>query len=351
MHTESTNTRSGMSLRAGRALARSGTAPLPPARFVVGALGLCAALAQAAAAADALPLKSVTLYRSGVGYFERSGVVDGAQTIDLRFDVAHLNDVLKSMVVLDARGQRPPTIAFESAEPLDRVLGGFQVDLRRAESVYALFEQLRGAEIEITTGDGPLRGMLLSVETRGEPDKGQFVSIFTDSGVRTVSLSRMVSFTLLDKQLAEELRTALRTLATRRAENSAGVGVRFGDGARRDVTIGYIHESPVWKTTYRLVLPSDTGAKPMLQGWAIVENQTDEDWSGVRMSLASGRPVAFTMNLREPLFVARPDLPLPIPGVVVARTRTARPSPPSPSSPAADGRVRWSATRRWRASR
>lgn len=341
MHT-STSTRSGMSLRADRALARPVTGHLPPARFLAAAAGVCAAFGAIAGAADALPLKSVTLYRSGVAYFERSGVIDGAQTVDLRFDVAHLNDVLKSMVVLDARGRKPPTVAFESAEPLDRVLGGFQVDLRRADSVYALFEQLRGAEVEITTGEGPVRGMILSVETRGEPDKGQFVSVYTDAGVRTVSLSRMVSFALLDKRLAEELRTALRTLATRRAENSAGVGVRFSEGDRRDVTIGYIHETPVWKTTYRLVLPDDTGAKPMLQGWAIVENQTDEDWSDIRMSLASGRPVAFTMNLREPLFVERPDLPLPIPGVVSGRAYAdgATFAAKAPSSPAPDGRVR-----------
>ncbi|MBX3352024.1 MAG: hypothetical protein KF684_03760 [Phycisphaeraceae bacterium] len=334
-------TRSGLSLRAARDTHSHRPArALPDARWILGALALSCALGHAALAADALPLRSVTLYRSGVGYFERTGVVDGAATVDLRFDVNHLNDVLKSMVVLDAQGQTPPTVAFESAEPLDKALGGFQVDLRRADSIYELLGQLRGAEIDITTGEGPVRGMILSVETRGEPEKGQFVSVLTDAGVKTVPLARMVTFNLLDKQLASELRVALRTLASRRAENQAGLGVRFGEGRERDVTIGYIHESPVWKTSYRLVLPDETGAKPMLQGWAIVENQTDEDWDGVRMSLASGRPVAFTMNLREPLFVARPDLPLPIPGVVTGRAYSDAVAARAPASPAADGRVR-----------
>lgn len=336
-------TRSGLSLRAARDThSTRHSRALPDSRWVLGVLALSAALGQAALAADALPLRSVTLYRSGVGYFERTGVIDGATTIDLRFDVNHLNDVLKSMVVLDTQGRTPPTVAYESAEPLDKALGGFQIDLRRADSIYSLLGQLRGAEIDITTGEGPVRGMILSVETRGEPEKGQYVSVLTDTGVKTVPLARMVTFNLLDKDLAGELRDALRTMASRRAENQAGLGVRFGEGRSRDVTIGYIHESPVWKTSYRLVLPDETGATPMLQGWAIVENQTDEDWESVRMSLASGRPVAFTMNLREPLFVARPDLPLPIPGVVAGRAYAdgAALAARAPSSPAADGRVR-----------
>ena len=50
---------------------------------------------------------------------------------------------------------------------------------------------------------------------------------------------------------------------------------------------------------------SDT-EQPFLQGWAIVENTMDEDWQGVRLSLISGRPISFTMDLYEPLYLKRP---------------------------------------------
>ncbi len=63
---------------------------------------------------------------------------------------------------------------------------------------------------------------------------------------------------------------------------------------------------PIWKTSYQLVLADD--AKPMLQGWAIVENTTEEDWSGVHLTLVSGRPVSFIMNLYDPLYVQRPTV-------------------------------------------
>ena len=43
-----------------------------------------------------------------------------------------------------------------------------------------------------------------------------------------------------------------------------------------------------------------------MQGWAVVENPSDEDWKDVRMSLVSGRPISFQMDLYQPLYVPRP---------------------------------------------
>ena len=50
--------------------------------------------------------------------------------------------------------------------------------------------------------------------------------------------------------------------------------------------------------------------KPLLQGWAIVENTSEEDWSGVNLTLVSGRPISFTMDLYEPLYIPRPQVQL-----------------------------------------
>ena len=70
--------------------------------------------------------------------------------------------------------------------------------------------------------------------------------------------------------------------------------------------VGYVVESPIWKTTYRLVLGADD--KATLQGWALVENTTDDDWNNVRMSLVCGRPISFQMDLYQPLYVPRPTV-------------------------------------------
>jgi hypothetical protein len=84
------------------------------------------------------------------------------------------------------------------------------------------------------------------------------------------------------------------------------VGLTFSGQGKRPVRVGYVVENPIWKTSYRLVL--DAKKKPFLQGWAVVENATDEDWNGVRMALVSGRPISFRMDLYQPLFVPRPTV-------------------------------------------
>ncbi len=274
----------------------------------------------AALAADALPLRSVTLYRSGVGYFERTGPIEGGESITMPLDLSHLNDVLRSLVVLDPGGQSPPMVSYTSTEPLSRLLAGYQIDVRRINTLAELLGQLKGVNLELLTVEGPVRGLMMSVESRSlREGPTQFVTLLTDNGVKSIDLARVSSFDVLDERVAKDLRDALRTLAQRRAEDRADLTVSFGSGDDRTATLGYIHESPVWKTSYRLVLPDETGGKPFLQGWAIVENQTDEDWDDVRLSLVSGRPVAFTMDLRTPLFIARPEIAPPIPGAVMSR--------------------------------
>jgi hypothetical protein len=295
-------------------------------RAVRSAPALLAALmltnAALSGAVDDMPLRSVTLYRSGVAYFERSGTIDPGAGVSLELDLAHLNDVLRSIVVLDNGAKTPPSISYTSSEPLERLLDRYQVDVRRVNTTMELLGQLRGVRVRFSTTDGPVEGLVMGVEARNlrtDEDSGQFVTLLTDLGVKSINLSRVSTFDVLDERVANDLRDALRTLAQRRAEDRAELSVRFGDGPDRAATIGYMHESPVWKTSYRLVLPEETGAKPLLQGWAIVENQTDEDWDDVRLSLVSGRPVAFTMNLREPLFIDRPEIAPPIPGAMVSR--------------------------------
>ena len=104
--------------------------------------------------------------------------------------------------------------------------------------------------------------------------------------------------------------------------------------------MGYVIESPVWKTSYRLVLGDDDGT---LQGWALVENPTEADWTDVDLTLVSGRPVSFVTDLYTPRFIQRPVVALADDAVVRPETYAsgARPSPapaapPPPASPVAD---------------
>src|SRR6202035_3793233 len=96
------------------------------------------------------------------------------------------------------------------------------------------------------------------------------------------------------------------TLALSHDTQKKSVAVHFAGEGKRRVRVGYVVENPIWKTSYRLVLGVKKEEKPYLQGWAVVENPTDEDWKDVRMALISGRPISFQMDLYSSLYVSRP---------------------------------------------
>src|SRR5258708_32223338 len=79
----------------------------------------------------------------------------------------------------------------------------------------------------------------------------------------------------------------------------------------RDIFVSYISEVPVWKSTYRIILPEKAGEKPLLQGWAIVDNTIGEDWKDVQLSLIAGAPQSFIQDISQPQYARRPVVPLP----------------------------------------
>src|ERR1700722_17691139 len=70
-----------------------------------------------------LPVRRVVLYKNGVGYFEHLGRVRGSQDVHIDFTSAQLNDVLKSLTVLDLNGGRITGVDYNSEAPLARRLG------------------------------------------------------------------------------------------------------------------------------------------------------------------------------------------------------------------------------------
>lgn len=310
--------------------------------LVASAAGQARPAAVAAPGAEAvLPLKRVILYRSGVGYFERTGTVRGDSTAMLRFEEGQINDILKSMVLLDldpGAGGKVGGVMYGSKEPLERRLRSFGIDLSEYPDVMELFAQLRGTQVSIETAERRIEGTIFGVENRSQFTSRQpnevhheaFVTLVVPEGIRAVSIQDIVSFQIADPSLREELNQALAAIAESRADDTKTVEVRYTGPQDRErrVAIGYVHETPVWKTTYRLILPDDAdagsqapngGGKLRVQGMAIVENTTDQDWENIRLSLASGRPVGFVMPLYDPVYMQRPIVPVPGIAAVAAK--------------------------------
>ena len=266
-------------------------------------------VATKAAAQQALPLSEVVLYSSGVGYFQRDGMIEGRGDVELRFRVDTINDLLKSMVIQDFDGGQVGTVTYDSRDPITKTLKSFAVDLTTHPGLGQLLEQIRGERIEAATPN-PVVGVVIGVEKKREKvsdkDVGEveYLNILTSDGLRSIPLSQVQRIQITNEQLKAELRQALEVLASSHDLQKKSVRLEFDGKGRRRVRVGYIVETPVWKTSYRLAL-SET-KPPYLQGWAIVENTTDEDWNGIKLSLVSGRPISFRMDLYEPLYVKRP---------------------------------------------
>ena len=260
-----------------------------------------------------VPIRRVVLFSSGVGYFEHDGSVRGSGTTELRFKADQINDVLKSLVLQDRDGGHVAAVTYPSRAPLSKTLRSFQVDITANPSMAELLNQLRGAKVTIAMAGDRIAGTILGVEERqkaasspgAEPVAVPVLDLLNGATIRAIELSSITSLSLDDPQLEEELTKALSALAQARDQDKKPVSIAFNGTGDRRVRIGYVVESPVWKTSYRLVL---SDKRSQLQGWAIVENQTESDWDDVSLSLVSGRPISFTMDLYQPLYATRPNV-------------------------------------------
>jgi hypothetical protein len=265
--------------------------------------------------ATTLPVRRVVLYKNGVGYFEHVGRVVGNQSVSIDFSSAQLNDALKSMTVLDLGGGRIADVSFNSEAPLAVRLGALPLPAGAGATLADLLGALRGARLEVTGGGRTIVGRLLSVE-RLPPAKDDAapknqLTIVTDAGeFRTVDLAPSVSVRLAERDSNTQVNAYLGLLASERAQDRRRVTISATGAGTRDLLVGYISEVPIWKTTYRIVLPND-GGKPLLQGWAVVDNTVGEDWNDVQLSLVAGAPQSFIQPLSQPQYVQRRVIAMP----------------------------------------
>jgi len=265
-----------------------------------------------------LPIRRVVLYKNGVGYFEHVGSVRGSEDVHIDFTSAQLNDVLKSLTVLDLSGGRITGVDYNSEAPLARRLATLRLALGERPTQSEFLGALRGARLEVRTGTAPpITGKLLSVE-RKTRSSAQFtaetdeISLISDSGeVRSADLSPATSVRILDHDLAIEVGRYLGLVASAREQDVRRMTISTTGTGQRNLYVSYISEVPLWKTTYRIVLPTSADKKPLLQGWAIIDNTVGEDWNNVELSLVAGAPHSFIQQLSEPYYGRRPEVPLP----------------------------------------
>src|SRR5262249_30962637 len=208
-------------------------------------------------------------------------------------------------------------VSYESRDPVDKTLKSFAINLHGNPSYGQILNQARGERVEVALQQGvanqpgTLTGTILGVEHQKqavgkETVDVEMLNLWCAEGMRAVKLADVQRVRFLNPLLESEVKRALEVLAQSHDVQKKAVSLNFTGEGKRRVRVGYVVENPIWKTSYRLVLAKGPEEKPVLQGWAVVEKPTDEDWKDVRMALVSGRPISFQMNLYDPLYVARP---------------------------------------------
>ncbi len=265
-----------------------------------------------------LPVKRVVLYKNGVGYFEHTARVHGTQELSIDFTTSQLNDVLKSLTAVDLGDGRVSSVRYNSIAPLDERLKSLRLPFGEQVTQAEYLSALRGARVEVRSGSATAAGRLLSVEKiRKQRTKDDFedvttFSIVTDAGeMRSFELGAGTSVRIAERELTDEVGRYLSLIGSSRARDVRRMSFTATGSGDRDVFVSYISEVPIWKSTYRILFSDKPGDKPLLQGWAIVDNTIGEDWKDVQLSLVAGAPQSFIQDISQPFYARRPVVPLP----------------------------------------
>jgi len=289
--------------------------------------------------AQPLKVRKIVVYKHGVGYFEREGKVTGNQQLSLTFKSAQMKDLLKSLYAVDLSGGKIATISYDTKDPLSKQLEDVLIRVPEGNALTQFLTQLKGARVEATIAGETVTGSVIGIEPVIKQSRDGTVTsyklvLFRDDGkIQPVELLDVSVLKILDENIQQDLKRLLEIhLKAKHADRKSVVLNATGAGERA-VRVGYIIETPIWKTSYRLLF--EEGQRPLLQGWAILENTTDEDWDQVDVSFVAGSPMSFVMDLYTAYYPERHEIP-------VGMTTAPRPMKPEPAAPApvAAGRMR-----------
>lgn len=260
-----------------------------------------------------LGITRVLLYKNGMAYIVRSGQI--AAPVSLTFHPEDMNDILKSFTAWNPDTGSLYSVGYTAGIPTSHMLSRFPFDISGADTGLGGFLiQVKGADLKLDHSGRDLQGKLVAVQQMDRATAPQTTSsdyrltvLLRDGSLQTVWLSDVRSIEFVDPQLRDQLRSYLEVLAAGRQDVTREVSV-YPVPAPGPIQVAYLQQFPLWKTSYRV----DLGAKESkIQGWAQIDNPTGEAWENVTVSLLSGAPVSFKMNLYDPLYTNRTTLPVP----------------------------------------
>lgn len=262
-------------------------------------------------------ISKIRFYKNGLAYFEHEIPVNQNKTnFELLFKREQMNDILKSLTVVDPTGSSVPIVSYESKKSGAKILQEIPINLSREDVLSNLLTQIKGTQIKISLPSRTVQGRIIGIETKLESSStGQiekkYLTLLTKNGeMQAFNLFTIKSIKILSDEINRDVKDILDVSVRALKKNLRTVSISLlkkGKTAKkRDIVASYVTEAPLWKTTYRLIL--DKNKSFIIQGWVIIENTTEENWKDVEVSLIAGKPVSFRYEMYQPYYVGRPYL-------------------------------------------
>lgn len=292
-------------------------------KFFIAAL-LAGTVFTTVAMAGEIPVNKVILSTSGLANFEHSAKISGDSKVEFPVRLDQVDDILKSLVVFDADGKLGG-VTLPGKQPLAQVFKDLPFTQAQLSQPTLLLNAYQGAVVTVKSKDAAITGKILRVEAFNSVDKDgkaqtkSRISLMTNDGIKQAVLEDAQSLQFDDAKIKTEIARALDAIRENGSEGRRVLTVNLAGAGDRDVTLSYVVDAPLWKSSYRMVVPEVGKDKGLLQGWAIVENMTASDWNNVDLTLVSGNPVTFRQNLYQSYYVDRPEIPVQVFGRVMPR--------------------------------
>ena len=272
-----------------------------------------------------LNVKRVIIFKHGVSYYILKGILKGSGKFELEFKIDEMNDVLKSLFVLDtSKNGYISSISYDAALETTQLLKSIMLNIPDTDSFSSLVTQIKGADVGLTVGGAKkISGKIMGIEydekfVKEEKITEKLLTLHQDNGMITkYKFSEIKSLEIMNDEIKKDLKFFLDTVIAGKKKDAKKIIINCESGGDdeidRNIFVSYIRESPIWKTSYRLIMSKQQALeqKCLLSGWSLIENTTNQDWEDIELSLVAGMPVSFIYEFYRPIFIQRPVIQPP----------------------------------------
>ncbi len=230
-----------------------------------------------------LKVKKVTIFKHGVSYYLHEGIIKGSNTFELEFKIDEMNDILKSLFVLDTSEKGYiSSISYDAALETSQLLKSIMLNIPDNNSFSSLVSQIKGADVTITIGGAKkVTGKIMGIEFIEKLSKVEKITekmlilLQDDEIISKYNFSEIRSFEIINEEIKKDLRFFLDTVIAGKKKDAKKIIINCESGGEdnieRNIFVSYIREAPIWKTSYRLIMSKKQAMeqKCLISGWVL----------------------------------------------------------------------------------